>query len=122
MAITATTENTTQGDPRATGRAPGPIPAAFAELTDRNDRLEHVIEQLASMIDALADRLAPILPDVPTGEESKILDPGGTPAQIDTRGMVARTISSQANRVDRAADRASFITGRVDRLIDTLEV
>lgn len=110
-----------EGRRAAADKAPGPVATAFAELSDRNDLLEHQIEQLAGLVDDLTVRLSPVLPDLPTGTVGPSEAPA-TPAQVDTRGQVARSISAQARRVDLGAQRVSAIGMRVGGLLEALEV
>lgn len=103
--------------------APPVIDDAIMFVDDRQNRLDHVLDELGAMVARLTDRLTPVLTDgQPATYPSTTELAARTPIPEDRRSTIARRIHDFGLTADRQAD---TITERIQQLggiLDALEV
>lgn len=105
-------------------RRSSPIDQAFDHVHDRQQRVDHSLDELGAIIAQLADRLSHALT---AGEPSTYPEDGmGTdvtqPTPDDRRSTIAKVLTGVAERADHQADVVQRLSRRVGAIMDALEV
>lgn len=105
-------------------RRSSPIDQALDHVHDRQQRVDHSLDELGAIIAQLADRLSHALTagePATYPEDSMAVDPG-QPVPEDRRSTIAKVLTGVAERADHQADVAQRLARRVGAIMDALEV